>query len=190
MISNKFFTTLDTKFDIFKLQQETFDIWNRYASEKTEQLSMIYRDGYKHDCWFDGTGSPLQFDKDRQPIQGKNKKLLRRFTEEEFKYINPGLENTEIERVYNELSNNFNLSRYRVAKLAPKTSYGWHRDEEIRIHIPVLTAPGCFLITDDGIATHLPADGNAYVFYANNGYHTAVNSDYKIDRLHLLINVI
>lgn len=190
MISDKFFTTLDSKFNIDKLQQETLDVWNRYASAKTEQLSLIYRNGYKDDCWFDGTGSPFQFDKDRQPKRDKNGKIVRRFSEDEFRYINPGLESTELENVYNTLKRQFNLSRYRVAKLGPKRSYGWHKDEEIRIHVPVVTAPGCFIITDDGIASHLPADGGAHVFYANNGYHTALNSDYKIDRLHLLINVI
>ena len=190
MISDRFFKTLKVNFNIDRLKQEILDLWSQHASTKTEQLALIYRDGYKDDCWFDGVGSPFQFDKMRQPIRDRNGEILRRFSEDEFKNINPGLENTELEHVYNTLKHQFNLSRYRVAKLGPRRSYGWHKDEEIRIHVPIVTAPGCFLITDDGIANHLPADGSAYVFYANNGYHTAVNSDYKIDRLHLLINVI
>lgn len=188
MISSNFFDILSYKFDIDKLRDEVKDIVKTYGY-KGQQISLVYREGYKDNCWFDGVGTSFQFDENRNPKTDSQGNILRRFTEDEFKNINPGLENTELEKVYETCKKDHNISRFRIAKLDPRRTYGWHKDEEIRIHVPVITAPGCFLITEDGVASHLPADGSVYMFYARNGYHTAVNSDYKIERIHLLLNI-
>jgi len=188
MISDRYFNKLNVKFDIGNLQSEVNSILSTVDYDG-EQISLAYRDGYKDRCWTDGAGTAFQFDNHRKPIKNNNGEILRRFREEEFKYINPGLEGTELEKVYETCKLNYNITRFRIAKINPKNCYGWHKDEEIRIHVPVLTSPGCFIVTDDGLATHLPADGSAYVFYARNGYHTAVNSDYKLERIHLLLNI-
>jgi len=185
----KFFEKLDYYFDIEKLQNEVENLVSTIGFQGEDQMSLVYRDGHKQDCWTDGAGTSFQFDENRNPLRDNNGEILRRFTEDQFKYINPGLEGTEIEKVYLTLKQKYKLSRYRIAKIEPKKCYGWHKDEEIRIHVPVITAPGCFVITEDGNATHLPATGEAYIFYARNGYHTAINADYKINRLHLLLNI-
>jgi len=188
MISSNFFEKLTFSFNIEKLQEEVNLIRQEQGYNK-EQISLVYREGHKHDCWIDGTGSPFRFDENRKPLLNENGEITRRFYEEEFKKINPGLENTELEVVYNKLKEIYNITRVRIAKISPKSCYGWHKDEEIRIHLPIFTAPGCFIITDDGVASHLPANGSAYMFHARNGYHTAINSDYKLERIHLLFNV-
>ena len=189
MISTNFIEKLPYTFDIKTLQEEIQQLLTNVPFHESGQISLVYRDGHKDKCWTDGCGSPFEFDSDRNPKRDKKGNIKRRFKEEEFQFLNPGLEKTELSKVYLDLSKEFNLTRYRLAKLNPKKSYGWHKDEEIRIHVPIFTAPGCFIITDDGVASHLPSDGSAYLFYAQNGYHTAVNSDYTIERIHLLINV-
>lgn len=188
VLSKSYFDKLNYAFDINQLQFEVNETIKK-INYRWEQISLVYRDGYKDQCWIDGVGTSFQFDENRKPVRDENGDIKRRFTEDEFKYINPGLEGTELENVYTTLKKEYNISRFRIAKVSSRRCYGWHRDEEIRIHIPVITAPGCFIITEDGVASHLPADGSAYIFHARNGYHTAVNSDYKIDRIHLLINI-
>lgn len=188
MISSNYFDILSYKFDIERITQEVNHIIDTVDFDG-EQISLVYRDGYKEDCWQDGAGTSFKFDENRNPLRDKDGNILRRFTEEQFKYINPGLEGTELEKIYSTLKKHYTISRFRIAKVNPRKCYGWHKDEEIRIHIPVITAPGCFIITEDGVASHLPADGSVYMFYARNGYHTAVNSDYSIERIHLLVNI-
>jgi hypothetical protein len=188
MISHQYFVKLNEKFDVEKLQAEVNTILCSVDYDG-EQISLVYRDGYKDKCWTDGAGTAFKFDEQRKPIKDDNGEISRRFRESEFKYINPGLEGTELENIYETCKKLYNISRFRIAKINPKNCYGWHKDEEIRIHVPVFTSPGCFIVTDDGLATHLPADGSAYVFYARNGYHTAVNSDYNLERIHLLLNI-
>jgi len=188
MISKNFFSKLTHHFDIEQLKTEVDDVINM-VGYKHGQISLVHRREFKDDCWFDGVGSPLQFDENRNPKVDNNGNLIRRFTEEEFNCINPTLEGSEIEHVYNILKEEYNVTRYRIAKISAKSCYGWHKDQEVRVHVPVYTSPGSFVITDDGIASHLPDDGSSYLFHANNGYHTAINSDYKKDRVHLLINI-
>lgn len=189
MISKKYFDLLDDRFDIDALRGEVLEIINKIGITPENQICLVHRKGHKDIEWVDGAGSSLTFDKNRKPLLDIDGNLVRRWTEKEFCLLNTGLEGTELARIYNELRTRYKISRYRIAIIPPKRCYGWHTDEEVRIHVPIVTAPGCFLITDDGVATHLPADGGAYIFYANNGYHTAINSDYSIDRIHLLINI-
>ncbi len=186
----KYFRVLENQFDIEKLQYEVADIISKVKIDASNQISLVHRKGYEKERWFDGAGSSFSFDKQRTPIRDNDGNIVRRFEEEEFRFLNRELEGTELSRVYSELGKDYKISRYRIAILNPKTCYGWHIDEEIRIHVPVFTAPGCFLITEDGVATHLPAKGSAYLFHSNNGHHTAMNSDYAIQRMHLLINII
>jgi hypothetical protein len=179
----------DYQFDIIKIQEEVETVVKKVGFSEDNQISLVYRYGFKDDCWFDGAGTSFTFDENRQPKLDSNGNIIRRFTEDEFQYINPGLENTELANVYYTLKQEYRLSRFRIARIAPKRCYGWHKDEEVRLHLAVRTSPGAFLITEDGVATHIPADGQPWMFHANNGYHTAVNADYKIHRLHLLINI-
>lgn len=190
MFSTKFFKLLPYKFDLEKLQTEVTSILDKITITQDNQISLVYRDNHKENCWMDGISTPFEFDENRLPIKDKDGNNIRRYKEEEFKNINEELKETEIANVYNTLGTYFNVTRYRIALLPPKKCYGWHTDEEVRLHIPIFTTPGSFLITDDGIASHLPADGHSYLFRANNSYHTAINSDYLKNRIHLLINVI
>ena len=190
MFSLIYFELLPYTFDIKKLQTEVTHILNTVPLPDDNQLGLVHRYGQEEKCWTDGCGSPFKFDNNRIPIRDGAGQLIRAFNEADFKYVNTALKGTEIAKIYTTLGQYFNVSRYRMTVIPPKRCYGWHVDEEVRLHIPIFTNPGSFLITDDGIASHLPADGKCYLFRANNSYHTAINSDYSANRVHLLINVI
>jgi hypothetical protein len=190
MVSTKYFELLPYKFDIEKLQSEVTSILSKVPLSDDNQISLVHRNAEEKNYWMDGIGSPFLFDENRIPIKDNRGELIRRYKEEDFKYLNEEIKETVIANIYHTLKNQFNITRYRIAILNPKTCYGWHKDEEVRIHVPIFTNPGSYLITDDGIASHLPADGACYLFRANNSYHTAINSDYIKNRIHLLINVI
>lgn len=81
--------------------------------------------------------------------------------------------------------------RARIIQLSPHSSSSWHRDAPdhiymVRLHIPILTNPGCFFETETERA-HLPADGRAYFLFVN-GMHRVVN-DGDTPRYHLVVDV-
>lgn len=180
---------LEEFFDIEKLRNEVTDILSKHELVG-EQIALNYRAGFEEQCWTDGCGSPfIKTNENINPMENRKKDPVPRFKDTDFQYINPTLENTEINKIYDCYKKKFVLGRFRIAVLKPKICYGWHYDFEKRIHIPIFTNPGAFIITEDNKATHLPATGEAWLFNANNGYHTAVNSSYTENRIHLLLNV-
>ena len=43
----------------------------------------------------------------------------------------------------------------------------WHRDREPRLHVPIITNPGCKMVIED-IAKHMPADGSVTLLITLN----------------------
>ena len=71
-------------------------------------------------------------------------------------------EKTYFKKVYNELSKRFKLGRVRILLKEPRSTLSWHRDPEPRLHIPIITNPGCIMVIEN-VAKHLPADGSVYI---------------------------
>jgi hypothetical protein len=93
------------------------------------------------------------------------------------------LENTYFKKVYDALSKRFKLGRVRILLKEPRSTLSWHRDPEPRLHIPIITNPGCIMVIGN-VAKHLPANGSVYI--TNNvKYHNAFNGGEK-DRVHLV----
>ena len=93
------------------------------------------------------------------------------------------LEDTYFKEVYDILSNKFKLGRARILLKQPRSTLSWHRDPEPRLHIPIITNPGCIMVIDS-VAKHLPADGSAWI--TNNiKYHNAFNGGEE-NRVHLV----
>ena len=91
--------------------------------------------------------------------------------------------NTYFEEVYNTLRKNFKLGRVRILLKQPRSTLSWHRDPEPRLHIPIITNPGCIMVIEN-VAKHLPADGSVYI--TNNlKYHNAFNGGEE-NRVHLV----
>ena len=92
-------------------------------------------------------------------------------------------ENTYFKGVYNHLQKKFKLGRVRILLKEPRSTLSWHRDPEPRLHIPIITNPGCMMVIENE-AKHLPADGSVYI--TNNvKYHNAFNGGEE-NRVHLV----
>jgi len=92
-------------------------------------------------------------------------------------------EHTYFKEVYDQLASKFKLGRVRILLKEPRTTLSWHRDPEPRLHIPIITNPGCMMVIENA-AKHLPADGSVYI--TNNiKYHNAFNGGEE-NRVHLV----
>jgi hypothetical protein len=97
------------------------------------------------------------------------------------------LKDTYFKEVYDELSKRFKLGRVRILLKEPRSTLSWHRDPEPRLHIPIITNPGCLMVIEES-AKHLPADGSAWI--TNNvKYHNAFNGGEE-GRVHLVACVL
>lgn len=108
---------------------------------------------------------------------------------EEHKYTElcPEFVGTYIEEVYNQITSKFKLGRVRFLMKPPRSCLSWHRDPEMRLHIPVITNVGCKMVIEDE-AFHMPANGDGYIT-DNTKYHNFFNGS-EIDRVHLVATVL
>jgi hypothetical protein len=115
------------------------------------------------------------FEKTLQPVQN---------------YVLPTPATTsQIEKLLNHLTElGFHPRKARIIRLSPKSSSLWHQDGsenfyQTRLHIPLVTNPGCFFETKVG-KFHMPADGNAYLVHINQQHR--VYNDGDLPRLHFV----
>ena len=92
-------------------------------------------------------------------------------------------QNTYFEEVYKTLKKKFKIGRIRLLVKQPRSSLSWHRDPEPRLHIPIITNPGCMMVIEN-IAKHLPADGSVTITN-NTKYHNFFNGGEQ-QRIHLV----
>ena len=114
---------------------------------------------------------------------GDEKKRDKTINEKAYTEFVKDFENTYFKEVYEKLSKKFKLGRVRILLKQPRSTLSWHRDPEPRLHIPIITNPGCMMVIEN-IAKHLPADGHAYI--TNNvKYHNFFNGGEE-NRVHLV----
>ena len=101
--------------------------------------------------------------------------------------ICPEFKDTYVEEVYNLISSKFKLGRVRFLMKPPRSCLSWHRDPEMRLHIPIITNEGCRMVIED-TSFHMPANGNGYIT-DNTKYHNFFNGS-EVDRVHLVATVI
>jgi len=114
---------------------------------------------------------------------GKEEQRLPEIQEEQYTEICPDFEATYIEEVYNDIQAKYKVGRVRFLMKPPRSCLSWHRDPNKRLHIPIITNPGCRMVIDDE-SFHMPANGNAYICN-NDQYHNFFNGS-EIDRVHLV----
>ena len=181
-----FHTVKDTKFDIEKLQtalKEVLKIKNYGSPNGITNFAAI--------CLNQIPGKPdsIEGNKARgfywtKPDQS-GKEVTRDVNVDETLYTEfvKDFEHTYFKDVYKELSSKFKLGRVRILLKEPRSTLSWHRDPEPRLHIPIITNPGCLMVIEN-VAKHLPADGSAYI--TNNvKYHNAFNGGEE-NRVHLV----
>ena len=83
----------------------------------------------------------------------------------------------------NELISSLKMFRTRLVSLPPMRCLPWHRDNFPRIHIPVWTHQGSFMIVKN--RTYFLSTGQAY-FVNTTNMHSAMNGDSTQNRLHII----
>ena len=107
--------------------------------------------------------------------------------ESEYSEFIPDYENTYFKEVYDVISSKYKLGRVRILLKEPRSTLSWHRDPEPRLHIPIITNPGCLMVIDN-VAKHMPADGSVWITN-NKKYHNAFNGGEE-NRVHLVACVL
>ena len=183
---NNFHTVKDLKFDIIKLRTALKQVLSRKSYDDAAGTKYI-------------AGIALnQIPGNPESIKGENVKGIywtkpdnsgkeeiraKRINERAYTEFVKDLEDTYFKEVYDILSKKFKLGRVRILLKEPRSTLSWHRDPEPRLHIPIITNPGCIMVIEN-TAKHLPADGSAYI--TNNvKYHNAFNGGEE-NRVHLV----
>ena len=170
------FQKQDIKFDITKLREACTKVLNLKGFDTSL--------GIPH---FAGI-SLNQIPGDPESIKGNNvrgvfwtkpssdgKEVSRDVEIEESKYTKllPEFEKTYFKEVYETLSKKFKLGRVRLLLKEPRSTLSWHKDPECRLHVPIITNPGCSMVIEN-VAKHLPADGKVWITN-NTKYHNFFN---------------
>ncbi len=107
--------------------------------------------------------------------------------ESEYSEFIPDYENTYFKEVFDVITSKYKLGRVRILLKEPRSTLSWHRDPEPRLHIPIITNPGCLMVIDN-VAKHMPADGSVWITN-NTKYHNAFNGGEE-NRVHLVACVL
>tara|TARA_X000001036_G_scaffold360870_1_gene343984 strand:- start:2173 stop:2814 length:642 start_codon:yes stop_codon:yes gene_type:complete len=107
--------------------------------------------------------------------------------EESYSEFIPDYENTYFKEIFDTISSKYKLGRVRILLKEPRSTLSWHRDPEPRLHIPIITNPGCIMVIDN-VAKHMPADGSVWITN-NTKYHNAFNGGEE-NRIHLVACVL
>ena len=188
--SKDFHTVDDLKFDIKKLHQALHHVLKIRSYDDAGGIT-----NFGAICLNQIPGNP-------ESIKGKNsrgvywtkpdqtgKEALRDKMIDERAYTEfvTDFEKTYFKEVYEKLSKKFKLGRVRILLKEPRSTLSWHRDPEPRLHIPIITNPGCIMVIDN-VAQHMPADGSVWITN-NTKYHNAFNGGEE-DRIHLVACVL
>ena len=181
--------------DFYKVPELKFDI-----SKLRKDLDLILENkkfnspGVTHF----GAISLNQVPNDEESIKGNNirgkywtiadetgKEVSRDIDIDESKYTQlvPEFNNTYFSEVYEVLSKRFKLGRVRLLLKEPRSTLSWHKDPEPRLHIPIITNPGCKMVIED-VAKHMPADGKVWITN-NTRYHNFFNGGEQ-NRIHIV----
>tara|TARA_B110000014_G_C19985741_1_gene510467 strand:- start:66 stop:656 length:591 start_codon:yes stop_codon:yes gene_type:complete len=183
---NDFLTVNNLKFDIEKLRsslQEVLKIKNYDDANGVKNFAAI--------CLNQIPGKPESREGNyargvywTKPDQSGNETVRDKELDETlFTEFVKDFEHTYFKEVYEKLSSRFKVGRVRILLKEPRSTLSWHRDPEPRLHIPIVTNPGCLMVIEN-VAKHLPADGSVYI--TNNvKYHNAFNGGEE-NRIHLV----
>jgi hypothetical protein len=97
----------------------------------------------------------------------------------DYSEINPFFKDT----VFEDVINKYYLKRTRLMWVDPYSCYSMHRDNTVRIHIPIITNPNCYFVFKAGEVIHLPSE-NVYQVNTTK-LHTFINCSDN-PRLHLI----
>ena len=176
-----------------------FDLMSEFTSLLKEEKIHWYNNsddqiclntvlGHEDDFLF-GRGS-LYLDWDNKTIDTNGKIIVPQrdipLMEENFTELCTPFKGTLFEDVYTQLSTKYKLGRVRIMNLKPKTCLSWHIDDTPRIHYPMKTQEGCFMVIDDEIKF---LNQNTWWHTNTLKPHTAFNGS-KENRYHLVATIL
>jgi hypothetical protein len=171
---------LKISFDLERVQREVLGILEHtHFHSEAGQICLNHRPGAAAP-YYDGVGSLWKIE---------NGEHVRLAAETDFSQLHPDLRGTYIEEVI-ERTREFvgrPIGRVRLMRLQPKSCLSFHRDSEVRVHLPIFTNEQCFMVFRNGLF-QIPADGS---LYATNTIqqHTAFNGHATDARIHLVFSV-
>ena len=179
-------------FDVDRIHDEYQKLIEKVPLDPiTNQICLTHtlKDYDKGSLFYEGCGSlTYAWSKDPYNEDGSLNKRKEQLVESDFTEFNDEIKSSYLFEVYETLSKYFILGRFRFFKLAPKKCMGWHSDTEPRIHIPVITDPGCKIVIENE-SVHLPASG--FVYHCDTEkFHTALNGSHKCNRIHLVAGLV
>jgi hypothetical protein len=152
-----------------RLLKDCLSVWMKFSLETHNQIGLTYRPGTppEEGRVYTGIGS----------LHGTGR------SEQDFTEFEEEFTHTYLYEVYRALP--FPVGRFRIMRIKPKTTYSVHTDNSKRIHIPLITNIGAYLLFPEiEKLVHMPADGR--VFLADTTLrHTAINCG-PADRIHLV----
>ena len=174
------------QFDIFKLQRTVSDIISKEKFNDNNIKNFGGAINLKKTSGIEEAQGPwVMFDESGKEIYKDNRESWDNSFKEEYKYneLQDRFKGTYLEYVNDKLSEKYELGRLRLILKEPRTCLTWHRDPEPRVHIPVFSDPGNFMVVNDEIQ-HLTANGSAYYTDTRN-YHNVFNGSNR-DRIHIV----
>jgi hypothetical protein len=96
-----------------------------------------------------------------------------------FNNLNPFFKDTIFETIINK----YKLVRTRLMWVPQFSCYSMHKDQSLRLHIPLITNPDCYFVFKQGLIEHLQC-GKVYSVNTTE-YHTFINCS-SSPRLHLM----
>lgn len=106
--------------------------------------------------------------------------------EDDFTYLCDRFRGTVFEEVYDEVSKKYDIGRVRFMRVESKGCFSWHQDPSPRIHYPLKTQEGCFMIIQDEM---LHMEKYTWWRTETDFKHTALNSSFE-DRIHLVFVIL
>ncbi len=181
-----FQTVKDIKFDIKKLQsalKQVLSLKNYDDACGTKYIAGIFLNQIPGDSDSVKGENVKGIYWTKPTSSGKESVRAKAINETAYTEFVKDLEDTYFKDVYDILSKKFKLGRVRILLKEPRSTLSWHRDPEPRLHIPIITNPGCIMVIEN-VAKHLPADGSVYI--TNNvKYHNFFNGGEE-SRVHLV----
>lgn len=105
---------------------------------------------------------------------GKNKGNGLVYTE-----LNPYFKDT----IFEDIIKQYNLHRTRLMWVGPYACYTMHKDDNPRIHVPIITNPSCYFLFKSGMLKYLEP---GFVWWVDTRrHHTFINCSDQ-ERLHLV----
>jgi len=188
------YEVIPTKFDVARLrdhlQKHVVSLEPVMQSSSFGGWSVLSSDRSYQDGWFMGH---KVIGRDT-PAEELSKKLKELGAKPATEYVYPTEICTDyLLEVIEEIRRmGFAPKRARIIRLTAGLASSWHRDcpeyrQFVRLHVPIITNPGCFFETEEERA-HMSANGQSYLVKVNRMHRVVNHGD--TDRFHLVMDVV